>query len=82
MLKNRFRIYPCCGQKLEHNKKLLYALVSKYNLQIRGSKGEKTEVENAVFDISNNQRLGISEVEIIQNLHKGLVAVIQAEKSL
>lgn len=69
-------------EKLEHNKKLLYDLVSKYNLQIRGSKGEKTKVENAVFDISNNQRLGISEVEIIQNLHKGLVAVIQAEKSL
>jgi len=35
-----------------------------------------------MFDISNRQRLGISESKIIQNLHAGILAIIKAEKNL
>ena len=69
-------------EKLEQKKELLFQLIKAYNLQIRGTRGEKTKIENAVFDISNSQRLGISESRIIQNLHAGLLAIIKAEKSL
>ncbi|WP_291347499.1 phosphagen kinase [Desulfobacula sp.] len=69
-------------EKLEQNKDLLHGIVKGYNLQIRGTGGEKTKVENAMFDISNRQRLGISESKIIQNLHAGLLAIIKAEKNL
>jgi len=69
-------------KKLEHKKKLLLNITQAYNLQIRGTSGEKTKIKNAVFDISNRQRLGISESGIIQNLHAGLLAIIKAEKSL
>ncbi|MDA3787296.1 MAG: phosphagen kinase [Desulfobacula sp.] len=69
-------------EKLEQKKELLFKLIKAYNLQIRGTCGEKTKIENAVFDISNSQRLGISESRIIQNLHAGLLAIIKAEKSL
>ena len=69
-------------EKLERNKDLLQHLSRAYHLQIRGTGGEKTTVENALFDISNRQRLGISESGIIQNLHNGLLAIIKAEQSL
>ncbi len=69
-------------EKLERNKDLLHDLVRTYNLQIRGTGGEKTKIRHAVFDISNRQRLGISESRIIQNLHNGLLAIIKAEQNL
>jgi creatine kinase/arginine kinase len=68
--------------KLEKNKPLLNKLVAQYQLQIRGTHGEKTSVEQGIFDISNKQRLGLPENRIIQNLHAGLTAIIAAEKSL
>ena len=69
-------------RKLKKNQTLLNNLVAQYQLQIRGTHGEKTSVEKGVFDISNKQRLGISETRIIQNLHSGLAAIIEAEKNL
>ena len=69
-------------KKLAQNKTILNNLVNSYNLQIRGTRGEKTRIENAVFGISNLQRLGISEYETIQNLYKGLESMIKTEKRL
>lgn len=69
-------------KKLEQKKDLLYTLVQAHHLQLRGTGGEKTKVENAMFDISNRQRLGISESGIIQTLHTGLAAIIEAEQSI
>lgn len=69
-------------KKLELKKELLFKLTRAFNLQIRGTCGEKTDIENSIFDISNRQRLGISESKIIRNLHAGLSAIIKAEKSL
>ncbi|MCK5164429.1 MAG: arginine kinase [Desulfobacula sp.] len=69
-------------KKFEQNKDLLHNLAQAYHLQIRGTCGEKTKIRHAVFDISNRQRLGISESEIIQNLHAGLLSIITAEKNL
>ena len=69
-------------KKLEENQDLLNNLVGQYQLQVRGTGGEKTSVEKGIFDISNKQRLGIPETRIIQNLHSGLAAIIEAEKNL
>jgi len=69
-------------EKLEQKKDILEALAKQHHLQIRGTGGEKTQVEQAIFDISNRQRLGITESQIIQNLHLGITAIIQAEKRL
>ncbi|MCF6247583.1 MAG: phosphagen kinase [Desulfobacula sp.] len=69
-------------EKLEQKKELLHKLAKQHNLQIRGTGGEKTQVKKAVFDISNRQRLGITESRIIKTLHKGITAMIHAEKSL
>ncbi|MFT5731293.1 MAG: protein-arginine kinase [Desulforhopalus sp.] len=66
---------------LNGNSSLLNEIVKEYQLQVRGTGGEKTEVENCVFDISNERRLGLSEVSIIRGLHKGICAIIEAEKN-
>lgn len=69
-------------EKLSKEKDILETITKKHDLQIRGTRGEKTKVENAIYDISNRRRLGISETEIITSLHKGVLAIIEAEKSL
>lgn len=66
-------------EKLSGDRKTLDRITEEYDLQIRGTSGEKTDVIDKVFDISNRQRFGISEVEIIHKLHRGLEKIIQAE---
>ena len=68
--------------KLNQNRTLLASLTKAHGLQIRGTLGEKTRVDNAVFDISNQRRLGVSEVQIVKNLHQGLLEIIDTEKNL
>lgn len=67
---------------LNRNRSLLNDLTTIHNLQIRGTSGEKTKVDNAVFDISNRRRLGLPETDIIRELHQGLLAIICTENNL
>ncbi|MCG8551506.1 MAG: arginine kinase, partial [Desulfobacterales bacterium] len=67
-------------ENLEKKLPLLETITRDHHLQIRGTDGEKTAVEKAVFDISNARRLGISANTIIKDLHKGIHAIIRAEK--
>ncbi len=57
-------------------------ITSKYHLQIRGIDGEHSQSVGGVYDISNRRRLGITEVEAVQDMYNGVVAIIEAEKSL
>ena len=54
----------------------------KHHLQIRGIHGEHSQSVGGVYDISNRRRLGITEVEAVQDMHDGVVALIEAEKAL
>ena len=58
------------------------AITDKYHLQIRGIHGEHSESEGGVYDISNRRRLGITEVQAVQDMYDGVVALIEAEKAL
>lgn len=53
-----------------------------YDLQLRGSTGEHSAAVNAMFDISNKQRLGYSEVELVQKLIEGVSNIIAFEEQL
>lgn len=68
--------------ELHKKKEGLLKLADSLNLQIRGTHGEKTRIEKAVFDISNRQRLGITERQCIQTLYTGLLSIIEMEKAL
>ena len=67
-------------KNLEQNIPLLESIAKSHHLQIRGTNGEKTAVEKAIFDISNARRLGISANTILKDLHSGVQAIIEAEK--
>ena len=57
-------------------------IADQYHLQIRGIHGEHSESEGGVYDISNRRRLGVTEVECVQDMYDGVVAMIAKEKSL
>ena len=57
-------------------------ITQRYHLQIRGIHGEHSESEGGVYDISNRRRLGITEIEAVQDMYDGVVALILAEKAL
>ncbi|MFT5836484.1 MAG: arginine kinase [Sulfurimonas sp.] len=58
------------------------SIADKYNVQIRGIHGEHSASEGGVYDISNKRRLGVSEVECVQDMYDGVVALIKREKEL
>jgi len=68
--------------KLAANMDAFKEITDKHHLQIRGIHGEHSESEGGVYDISNRRRLGITEVEAVQDMYDGVVALIEAEKAL
>ncbi|XP_017071805.1 arginine kinase [Drosophila eugracilis] len=54
-------------------------LAQKYRLQIRGTSGEHSEAKGGVHDISNQRRMGLTEYEIIKEMHDGIKGLIAAE---
>jgi len=68
--------------KLSQDMKTFKTITDKYYLQIRGIHGEHSESEGGVYDISNRRRLGVTEVECVQDMFDGVSALIAKEKSL
>ncbi|XP_068215443.1 arginine kinase-like isoform X2 [Palaemon carinicauda] len=68
--------------KLGEDIQTLEETASKYNLQVRGTSGEHSEAKDYVFDISNRRRLGITEIEALQEMYDGVKEIIQLEKSM
>ncbi|MEA2047280.1 MAG: phosphagen kinase [Campylobacterota bacterium] len=68
--------------KLARDMDAFKAITDKYHLQIRGIHGEHSESEGGVYDISNRRRLGITEVQAVQDMYDGVVALIAAEKAI
>lgn len=65
--------------KTKNTKKVLEAINS-FGINIRGIYGENTESTGDMYQISNKQTLGISEKEIIQNLHVIVEKIIKQER--
>ncbi|XP_061077871.1 creatine kinase U-type, mitochondrial-like isoform X1 [Conger conger] len=57
-------------------------ILENLRLQKRGTGGEDTDVVDAVFDISNLDRLGLSEVQLVQMMIDGVNYLIDCEKKL
>jgi arginine kinase len=67
--------------KLSKDKKRLEEIAGKYNLQVRGTRGEHSEGEGGVFDISNKRRMGLTEFEAVKELQDGLLEMIRLEEA-
>lgn len=57
-------------------------MLSKLRLQKRGTGGVDTESTDATFDISNLDRIGYSEVELVQSVINGINLLVKCEKAL
>jgi creatine kinase len=64
------------------DKELLETVCAAFDLQPRGSAGEHSAAKDAKFDVSNKQRLGYSEVELVQKMIDGVMKVIKYERLL
>merc|ERR1712018_345390 len=58
------------------------ALLDEWKLQKRGAGGVDSKAEGGIYDISNADRLGKSEVTLVQDLIDGLEKLINMEKTL
>jgi arginine kinase len=68
--------------KLAANKAKLEEVASKYNLQVRGTRGEHTEAEGGIYDISNKRRMGLTEFQAVKEMYDGIAEMIKIEKTL
>lgn len=66
--------------RLSKNMPEFEKIAKQYHLQIRGIHGEHSESQGSTYDISNRRRLGVTEVECVQALHAGVLALINREK--
>jgi creatine kinase len=58
------------------------AICEKLNLQPRGVHGEHSDSVGGVYDISNKRRMGLSEIEAVQEMRRGVEHIIKLEREL
>jgi len=68
--------------KLAQDMKNFEEITDKYYLQIRGIHGEHSQSEGGIYDISNKRRLGVTEVQCVQDMYDGVVELIRVEEGL
>jgi len=68
--------------KLAEKSAEMKQITDMHHLQIRGVHGEHSESESGIYDISNSRRLGVTEVECVQDMYDGVVALISREQEL
>lgn len=68
--------------KLAADKKKMEEIAAKFNLQVRGTRGEHTEAEGGVYDISNKRRMGLTEFQAVKEMNDGILEMIKIEKEL
>ncbi|CAN0284556.1 unnamed protein product [Discosporangium mesarthrocarpum] len=66
----------------EESREVLESVCSKFDLQPRGSAGEHSAAVEDKFDVSNKQRIGFSEVELVQKMIDGVTKVIGLERAM
>jgi len=69
-------------EKLNENVELLEKVCAAFDLQPRGSAGEHSAAEGGKWDISNKQRIGFSEVQLVQKMIDGVTKLIGFEEEL
>merc|ERR1711871_129601 len=69
-------------EKFNEDPAFLEEVCSIFDLQPRGSAGEHSAAVGAKFDVSNKQRLGFTEVELVQKMIDGVTKVIALEEKL
>ena len=51
-------------------------------VQVRGSAGEHSEAVGGLYDISNRERMGLTEFEAVKKMYDGVKELIRMESEL
>lgn len=68
--------------KLGQNKEKFNNIATQHHLQIRGIHGEHSKSVQSIYDISNKRRLGITEIDCLNEMCFGLLQIIQEEQKI
>jgi len=60
----------------------LQEIGDKFQLQVRGTAGEHSEAIGGKYDISNRERMGITEFAAVEKMYNGVQEMIKLEKEL
>ena len=60
----------------------LQAVADQFQLQVRGSAGEHSEAVGGLYDVSNRERMGLTEVEAVRKMYEGVKELIRMESQL
>ena len=60
----------------------LQNVADKFQLQVRGSAGEHSEADGGKYDISNRERMGITEFQAVKKMYDGVAELIKMEMEL
>jgi protein-arginine kinase len=71
-----FQIFVLGRKKEENNVKRVFCS------KVRGTRGEHTEAEGGVYDISNKRRMGLTEGDAVKEMQNGILELIKIEKSM
>merc|ERR1712142_1390438 len=67
---------------LASDRSILEEVASRYNLQIRGTGGEHTDVIGGIYDISNKRRMGLTEWQTLEEMQRGVLELIRLDRKL
>lgn len=67
---------------LNNDPERLEQICAAMQLQPRGSAGEHSAAEGGKWDVSNKQRIGLSEAELVQTMINGITKLIELEEAL
>lgn len=67
---------------LSNSQALFQELAESNKLSIRGTNGEHSDSQGGVYDISNKQRLGLSEVDAVRKMYDGVQRLLQEDRAL
>ncbi|KAI6202191.1 Arginine kinase [Aphelenchoides besseyi] len=56
-------------------------ICAELKLQPRGIHGEHSDTQGGIYDLSNKQRLGLSEFQAVKVMHEGVKKLIEMEKA-
>jgi len=60
----------------------LQAVADQFQLQVRGSAGEHSEAKGGLYDVSNRERMGLTEFEAVKKMYDGVRELIRMESEL
>ena len=57
-------------------------MADQFQLQVRGSAGEHSEAVGGLYDVSNRERMGLTEFQAVKKMYDGVKELIRMESEL